>query len=176
MTKNISMNWWDNPPNTKIQWSLFWLSNHSSFLYMFSLNSLNSVTKDIIILKRLLGSNPLSPVWETETLPLCHRYTANRRQLNSSQFMLQWFLRFPEFAEFSESSALFRENAIGTDTNSQCYTVHKHLNNAWHNKGHWLTGWSILAIIASNAMGFFFLEILAHPRRMVLMNHGSNPS
>ena len=26
--------------------------------------------------------------------------------------MLQWFLRFPEFAEFSESSALFRENPI----------------------------------------------------------------
>ena len=34
--------------------------------------------KNIIILKRLLGSNPLSPVWETETLPLCHRHTANR--------------------------------------------------------------------------------------------------
>ena len=26
--------------------------------------------------------------------------------------MLQWFLIFPEFAEFSESSALFRENTI----------------------------------------------------------------
>ena len=27
--------------------------------------------------------------------------------------MLQWFLRFPEFAEFNESSAPFRENSIG---------------------------------------------------------------
>ena len=34
--------------------------------------------KNNIILKRLLGSNSLSPVWETEILPLCHRVTGNR--------------------------------------------------------------------------------------------------
>ena len=26
--------------------------------------------------------------------------------------MFQWFIRFPEFAEFSESSPLFRKNSI----------------------------------------------------------------
>ena len=34
--------------------------------------------KNNIILKRLLGLNPISPVSETETLPLSHRDTANR--------------------------------------------------------------------------------------------------
>ena len=29
-----------------------------------------------------------------------------------AQFMLQWFIRLPEFAEFNESSDLFRENFI----------------------------------------------------------------
>ena len=32
------------------------------------------------------------------------------RSLHWTQFMLQWFLRFSEFTEFSESSAPFREN------------------------------------------------------------------
>ena len=48
----------------------------------FSLNSLNSVTKIIIFFKRLLYSNPLSPVWEAGTLPLCHGHSWQRRQLN----------------------------------------------------------------------------------------------
>ena len=37
---------------------------------------------------------------------------------------------------------------ICADANSQCYLVH--LNNAWYNKGHWLTGRPYLAMIASN--------------------------
>ena len=32
--------------------------------------------------------------------------------LNWAQFMCQWFIRFLEFAEFNESSALFRKNSI----------------------------------------------------------------
>ena len=48
----------------------------------FSLNGITEFSefsdKNNTILKRLLYSNPLSPVWETEILPLCHRDTANR--------------------------------------------------------------------------------------------------
>ena len=32
--------------------------------------------------------------------------------LNWAQFMLQWFIRFPEFAEFSESSVPRRNNSV----------------------------------------------------------------
>ena len=35
-----------------------------------------------VILKRLLDSNPLSPVRETGTLSLCHRHSSQKRQLN----------------------------------------------------------------------------------------------
>ena len=31
--------------------------------------------------------------------------------LNWAQFMLQWFMRFPEFADFNKSSAPFRKNS-----------------------------------------------------------------
>ena len=46
---------------------------------MFSLNSLNSVTKKIKNQKGgLQGWNPGSPAQETETVPLSHRATVNR--------------------------------------------------------------------------------------------------
>ena len=41
---------------------------------------------------------------------------------------------------------------IFTDTNSQLYFVHQHLNHAWYNKGHWLTGRPYLAMIVSNVL------------------------
>ena len=47
------------------------------------------------------GFEPQSPlVFETSMLPKRQPDTCD---LNSAQFMLQWFIWFPEFAEFSES-------------------------------------------------------------------------
>ena len=43
------------------------------------------------------------------------RHMSESRSLNWDQFMLHWFIRFPEFAEFTElneSSAPFRKNSI----------------------------------------------------------------
>ena len=51
------------------------------------------------------------------TRPLDQRL--QNRSLYWTQFMLQRFLRFPEIAEFNESSGPFRENSIGNDTQKQ---------------------------------------------------------
>ena len=61
---------------------------------------MNSVTKNNVILKRLLYWNSLSPVCETETLPLHHRDTANRE--DSLIDPNSYFSGFSEFAEFSK--------------------------------------------------------------------------
>ena len=39
---------------------------------------------------------------------------------------------------------------IFTNANSQCYFVHKHINNVWYNSAHSLMGTPCLTIIASN--------------------------
>ena len=46
---------------------------------------------------------------DSTTQPQSHRQQS--RALYWTQFMPQWFLRFPEFTEFSESFAPFRENS-----------------------------------------------------------------
>ena len=74
--------------------------------------SLNSVTKIFVITVKGLElaifcvrdqvatTVPARHVWETGSL-------------NWAQFMLQWFIRFPEFAEFNdESSAPFRKTPM----------------------------------------------------------------
>ena len=43
-------------------------------------------------------------------------------------------------------------SAVCMDTNSQCYFINQLLNNAWCNKGHWLTGRPYLAMTASNVL------------------------
>ena len=40
---------------------------------------------------------------------------------------------------------------VYTDSNPQCYLVHRHLNNAWYKQTHSLIGTLCLAMIASNA-------------------------
>ena len=60
--------------------------------------------------------NLLPLVWETR-MPLQHqtKHMWETGSLNWAQFMLQWFIRFPEFAEFTEfnkSSAPFMKNSI----------------------------------------------------------------
>ena len=41
--------------------------------------------------------------------------------------------------EMSDLCYLGKNSIICADTNSQCYFVHQHLNNAWQKKDHWLT-------------------------------------
>ena len=48
------------------------------------------------------------------TAPARHAWKTG--SLNWGQFMLQWFIRFPEFAEFTESSAPFRKNCNVSET------------------------------------------------------------
>ena len=43
--------------------------------------------------------------------------------------MLQWFIRFPEFAELTEKSALFRENSIAWDNKASSLIADTHLIN-----------------------------------------------
>ena len=48
------------------------------------------------------------------TAPARHMWEIG--SLNWAQFMLQWFISFSEFTEFSESSAPFRKNSNGFDS------------------------------------------------------------
>ena len=47
----------------------------------------------------------------------------------------------------------FSSRIICPDTNSKCLFIHQHLNNAWYNKSHWLTGRPYLAIIVGDVIG-----------------------
>ena len=69
---------------------------------MFSVNSLNSVTKNLHYSKRI-RTPAISCVRDQHatTAPAQHMWGTG--SLNSAQFMLQWFIWFPEFAEFSEN-------------------------------------------------------------------------
>ena len=49
---------------------------------------------------------------DATTLPARHMWEIG--SLNWAQFMLQWFISFSEFTEFSESSAPFRKNSISS--------------------------------------------------------------
>ena len=40
------------------------------------------------------------------------RHMSETGSLNLAQFMLQWFIRFPEFAEFNDISVPLRKNSI----------------------------------------------------------------
>ena len=67
---------------------------------MFSLNSANSVTKIFVTIK---GPEPATSwVWNQDATTAPARHMWDTESLNWSQFMFQWFMRFPEFAEISE--------------------------------------------------------------------------
>ena len=101
---------------------------------MFSLNSANSVTKIFVI--KVKGFEPATfcvrdqdattaPAHMRDTFFVLETRMLQQRQhtwetgsLNSAQFMLQSFIRFPEFTEFNESSASFRKNSIVTLRNA----------------------------------------------------------
>ena len=73
------------------------------------LNLMNSVTKITVITVK--GSN-LRPLVHDTAVPAKHMWETE--SLNWAQFMLQWFIIFPEFAEFTEfneSSVPFRKNS-----------------------------------------------------------------
>ena len=44
-------------------------------------------------------------------LPQCQKDTCERQALYWSQFMHQWFIRFPEFTECNKTSSPFRKNS-----------------------------------------------------------------
>ena len=63
--------------------------------------------------KKIAGlESTISFVRNRDSTIVPQTHSQQRRQLNWSWFMLQWFLRFPAFAEFSESSAPFRETPL----------------------------------------------------------------
>ena len=73
--------------------------------------SLNSATK--IILITVKGLEPAtSCVRDQDATTVPGRHMWETGSSNWSQFMLQWFISFPEFTEFNETSALFRKNSI----------------------------------------------------------------
>ena len=77
-----------------------------------SLNLLNSVTKIFVITVKELEPTTQPPlVWETRMLPQCQQDTYRDRIFKLSQIHVSVIFKFPEFAEFSESSAIFRKNS-----------------------------------------------------------------
>ena len=87
--------------------------NSMEFFLMLSLNSVNSVTKKKLKSKRkILGLEPrISCVRDRDSTTQPQNHGQHSRSLYWTQFMPQWFLRFSEFPEFTESSAPFRENS-----------------------------------------------------------------
>ena len=70
---------------------------------MFPLNLVNSVTKMFIItVKGLQPAISCVRDQDTSTAPARHMWETG--PLNGPWFMLQWFIRFPNFAEFTEFS------------------------------------------------------------------------
>ena len=75
------------------------------FFLNVSLNSGNSVTRIFVItVKGLELAISCLRDQHATTAPARHLWKTG--SLNWLQFMLQWFIRFPEFPEFNESSAL----------------------------------------------------------------------
>ena len=70
------------------------------FLNVFLVNSLNSVTKKLLLQQK--DSNPSHLLCERPTCYHSASTTHVRDRILKAQFMLQWFIWFPEFAEFSE--------------------------------------------------------------------------
>ena len=66
----------------------------------FLVNSLNSVTKKLLLQQK--DSNPSHLLCERPTCYHSASTTHVRDRILKVQFMLQWFIWFPEFAEFSE--------------------------------------------------------------------------
>ena len=91
-----------------------------------------------IQLQKYLSLKGLGPatscVRDQDATTVSARHIWTPRSLNWTQFMLEWFTRFPEFAEFSEfneSSAPLREKSIDT-----CYNcLQKNVNDSASRKG-----------------------------------------
>ena len=103
----VEMHWWRSSDGCltififEIREFKFWSSDWTfEFPLVFSLNSANSVTKLFVIYSKRVRTCHL----------LCNRpgcyhsagktYMWEMGPLNWPQFMLQWLIRFPEFAEF----------------------------------------------------------------------------
>ena len=106
-----------------VNWPVTYLSIHQNhnnlwdngvFPKCFSLNSANSVTKKIYDIKRIRTCHlATSSIRDQHATIAPARHMWENGSFNWAQFMLQWFIRFPEFSEFSESCAPFRKNSIG---------------------------------------------------------------
>ena len=71
-----------------------------------------SVTKIFAVtVKGLKHATSLVRDQDATTAPARHKWETG--SLNSTQFCLQWFIRFPELTEFNENSAAFRKNSTG---------------------------------------------------------------
>ena len=85
------------------------------FFLNVSLNLLNSVTKILVIKVKGLKL-ATSCVRDQDATTFAARYMWETGYLNWAQFMLQWFIRFREFVNFSESSARLGKNSTMTST------------------------------------------------------------
>ena len=101
-----------------------------------SLNSLNSVTKNIChYSKRTRTCHLLCK------RPGCYHSASKthmRGSLNWAQFMLQWFIRFLAFAESTDSSTPFRKNSIGHLTIIKIQNISLNLLQPFFQRISWL--------------------------------------
>ena len=87
------------------------LRNIGLFPKCFSLNSANSVTKIYDIKRTRTCHSATSCVRDKHATTVPARHMWDIGSLNWAQCMLQWFISFSEFTEFSESSGPFRKNS-----------------------------------------------------------------
>ena len=84
------------------------------FFLNVSLNSVNSVTKIFVITVKGLEPDT-SCLRDQDATTVPERHIWETESLNRAKFILQRFIRFPEFAEFTgfnESSAPFRKKIV----------------------------------------------------------------
>ena len=127
-------------------WCLLdWANHRMEFFLNVSLNLLNSLTKIFVI--TIKGLKPTaSCVRDQDAITVPPRHMWDTGSLNWPKFMLKWFIRFSEFAEFTvfnESSTPFKKNSNGlTDVCIYLNGVFKRCVLAWwslpwHQRNFW---------------------------------------
>ena len=95
-----------------LRWVMAISFSFSLFQWSFSLMFLRNSVEKYLSLRGLEPTTSCVRHQDATTTPPRHMWEA--KSLNWAQFMLQWFIRFPKFSEFKESSAPFRKNFNGS--------------------------------------------------------------
>ena len=105
---SLTIYYWSFAYHTWCHWRIIWME---FFLNVFTEFSKFSDKKYL----SLKGLEPAtSCVRDQDAITAPARQMWETGSLNWDKFMLQWFIRFPDFSEFNESSVPFRKNSNET--------------------------------------------------------------